>query len=111
MENEVEHRDLNAWKVNVAERDFHHEEYKVIYAIITNKEGDRPSIPFFSKVSFRQVCQRLKDYGYQVSLMKIGIDENDDANPELTSKRNEKTRKAKENRGAEQVARRGIVQE
>lgn len=111
MENEVEHRDLNAWKVNVAERDFHHEEYKVIYAIITNKEGDRPSIPFFSKVSFRQVCQRLKDYGYQVSLMKIGIDENDDANPELTSKRNEKTRKAKENRGAEQVARRGIIQE
>ena len=111
MENEVEHRDLNAWKVNVAERDFHHEEYKVIYAIITNKEGDRPSIPFFSKVSFRQVCQRLKDYGYQVSLMKIGIDENDDANPELTSKRNEKTRKAKENRGAEQIARRGIIQE
>ena len=101
MEHEIEHRDLNAWKVNVAERDFHHEEYKVIYAIITNKEGERPSIPFFSKVSFRQVCQRLKDYGYQVTLMKIGIDDTDDANPELTDKRNERKRKAIEKRDAE----------
>lgn len=102
--NEIEHRDLNAWKVNVADRDFHHDEYKVIYAIITNNEGERPSIPFFSKVSFRQVCQRLKDYGYQVCLMKIGIDNTVDANPELTEKRNERKRKAIEKREAEQVA-------
>lgn len=97
---EKEHRDLSAWKVEQNDRSFHRDDYKVIFAIISDTEGDRPSIPFFSKVAFRHVCRTLKGYGYQVSLMKIGINQDDDAKPELTSKRNERKRKAKEKREA-----------
>lgn len=49
--------------------------YEVVYAIakqnITN--GDKPSIPFFSKVNFMNYSRQLKRLGYKVSLLGIKI--------------------------------------
>ena len=108
---DTEHRELNAWEVEQNDRDFHRGDYKVIYAIITESEGERPSIPFFSKVAFRHVCRRLQDYGYNVYLMKIGVNQEDDAKPELTTKRNERKLKAKEKREAAAVADAAVVED
>lgn len=90
---DIEHRSLDAWLVDQANNYFHREDYEIVYAIITDTADARPSIPFFSKVAFRHVCRRLLDYGYHVSLMKIGIDDVD-VKPELTQKRAEKRQKA-----------------
>lgn len=48
-------------------------EYEVIFAIAKDnlEEGERPDIPFFSKVSFRSVSSRLKHYGFKVSIKGI----------------------------------------
>lgn len=48
-------------------------EYEVIFAIAKDnlEEGERPEIPFFSKVSFRSVSRRLKHYGFKVSIKGI----------------------------------------
>lgn len=81
-----ENRNLDAWKII---GDFKQEDYKIIFAIISDNEGDRPSIPFFSKVAFRNVCRKLEGFGYQVRLSKIGVNKADDAHPELTEKRAE----------------------
>ena len=43
--------------------------YEVVFAIAKDnlEEGERPEIPFFSKVSFRSVSSRLKHYGFKVT--------------------------------------------
>lgn len=48
-------------------------DYDIVYAIIEkdNPNSDRPKIPFFSKVSFRQVANILTHYGYTVKLKSI----------------------------------------
>ena len=48
-------------------------EYEVVFAIAKDnlQEGERPEIPFFSKVSFRSVSSRLKHYGFRVSIKGI----------------------------------------
>ena len=47
--------------------------YEVVFAIAKDnlEEGERPEIPFFSKVSFRSVSSRLKHYGFKVSIKGI----------------------------------------
>lgn len=47
--------------------------YEVIFAIVKDnlEEGERPEIPFFSKVSFSSVSSRLKHYGFKVSIKGI----------------------------------------
>lgn len=48
-------------------------EYEVVFAIAKDnlEEGERPDIPFFSKVSFRSVSRNLKHYGFKVSIKGI----------------------------------------
>ena len=48
-------------------------EYEVVFAIAKDNlvEGERPDIPFFSKVSFRSVSSKLKHYGFKVSIRGI----------------------------------------
>ncbi|MBK9579434.1 MAG: TIGR04141 family sporadically distributed protein [Fibrobacterota bacterium] len=46
-------------------------EYSVVYAIISNSKDERPNIPYFSKISFRNYFQRLDGMGYQVYLSKV----------------------------------------
>ena len=89
---DVETRDLSAWKV--PELFIQRGDYKIIYAIITDSTTNPPVIPFFSKVTFRHASTRLKDYGYQVLIMRIEIDNTIDDNPELTQERNNKKSQA-----------------
>lgn len=59
-------------------------EYEVIFAIAKDnlEEGERPDIPFFSKVSFRSVSSRLKHYGFKVSIKGINRTYRDNNNDE-----------------------------
>lgn len=46
-------------------------DFTITYAIITKKTGDRPSIPFFSKITFRNIAKTLTNMGYNVLLKNI----------------------------------------
>ena len=52
----------------------------VVFAIISKKDEDRPNIPFFSKIAFCNVKNRLEMMGIEVSLAAVlshaGQDEN-----------------------------------
>lgn len=58
---------------NINEQMFAASSYTIVYGIIEkdNPNSDRPKIPFFSKVSFRQVATILTLYGYTVKLKSI----------------------------------------
>lgn len=47
-------------------------DYSIIYAIISNYDQEL-DIPFFSKVSLRNVKKRLERIGYNVNLIKINV--------------------------------------
>lgn len=57
-------------------------EYEVVLAIAKDNlvEGERPDIPFFSKVSFRSVSSKLKHYGFKVSIRGINRTYQEDNN-------------------------------
>ena len=50
---------------------FSSKDYTIILAIITNKDIDRPKIPFFSKVSIRYAIDGLQRKGYKVKIANI----------------------------------------
>ncbi|WP_042372109.1 DUF6119 family protein [Bacteroides neonati] len=47
------------------------DEYEVIFGIINKINEERPSIPFFSKITFKNIASTLSNYGYKVSLKRI----------------------------------------
>lgn len=104
IDQDFEHRDLSGWHVAELESDFHRGDYKIIYAIITDSNATPPAIPFFSKVTFRHACSRLADYGYQVSIMRIEIDNAIDDNEELTQKKIDRKAKARAKKAADVAA-------
>ena len=57
-------------------------DYEVVFAIAKDnlEEGERPDIPFFSKVSFKSVSSKLKHYGFKVSIKGIKRIYQDDNN-------------------------------
>lgn len=57
-------------------------DYEVVFAIAKDNlvEGERPDIPFFSKVSFKSVSSKLKHYGFKVSIKGIKRTYQDDNN-------------------------------
>jgi uncharacterized protein (TIGR04141 family) len=50
------------------------ETYQVVFAIISESKGSL-WLPFFSRLSLRHACKRLKTLGYRVSLTKIEVAE------------------------------------
>lgn len=48
------------------------ETYRVVFAIISQSQGPL-WIPFFSRLSLRHACKRLRTLGYQVALTKIEV--------------------------------------
>lgn len=50
---------------------FRAEDYEVVYVIAKQNSGKRPSIPFFSKVSLRNVVSRLSLMGYKCSICGV----------------------------------------
>ena len=47
-------------------------EYRVVFAIISDIEGDM-EIPFFSKLNLRNAVRRIEGFGYNVALGKIEV--------------------------------------
>ena len=53
------------------DNDYKPNDYTIVYGIITGKNTNRPKIPFFSKVIFRQIAITLTNQGYNVCLSNI----------------------------------------
>ena len=51
------------------------EEYRIVFAIVSNAEGSSLTIPFFSRLNLRAASNRLIGYGYRVALSKIPVNE------------------------------------
>ena len=49
------------------------EEYRVVFAIVSDAEGEDLTIPFFSRLNLRAAVRRLEGYGYRVSIAKITV--------------------------------------
>ncbi len=47
--------------------------YRVVFAIISNEQGENLTLPFFSRLSVRHAMQTLQGYGYNVVLTKIRV--------------------------------------
>jgi uncharacterized protein (TIGR04141 family) len=59
------------WKLSNPNSRIDGSEYEVIYAIISNDDAERPRIPFFSKVSIKNVKRKLETMNFKVSLKRI----------------------------------------
>lgn len=59
------------WKLNKPEKKPEANKYEIIYGIISHVHSDRPHLPFFSKVSFKNAKRRLEAFGYSVKLKTI----------------------------------------
>lgn len=52
------------------------DEFTIVYAVISEAEGDQLYLPFFSRVNLINTAKILKGFGYKVELLKIHVDEN-----------------------------------
>jgi len=48
-------------------------EYQVVFAVVSQQEGEGLSLPFFSRLNLRAAARRLQGYGYRVSIAKIPV--------------------------------------
>jgi len=48
-------------------------QYQIVFAIISDSEGDELELPFFSRLNLRHAVRRLTGYGYKVSIAKIKV--------------------------------------
>ena len=48
-------------------------EYQVVFAVVSQQEGEGLSLPFFSRLNLRAAARRLQGYGYRVSISKIPV--------------------------------------
>ena len=53
-----------------------HYEYEIVYAIVSDSDGETLELPFFSKLTLRNACKRLDGFGYKISLKKILVNKN-----------------------------------
>jgi len=49
------------------------DEYQVVFAIVSDAEGGKLTIPFFSRLNLRAAVRRLGGYGYRVAIAKIKV--------------------------------------
>ncbi|HHX23987.1 MAG TPA: TIGR04141 family sporadically distributed protein [Thermoanaerobacterales bacterium] len=45
--------------------------YEIVFAIISKESNELPNIPFFSKISFCRIRDKLKMYGYKCIIKAI----------------------------------------
>lgn len=50
-------------------------EYAIVFAVISDSEGDELVLPFFSRLNLRHIYRNLTGYGYQVYLAKVHVTE------------------------------------
>lgn len=51
------------------------EEFTIVYAVISDAQGQELRLPFFSKVNLVNTRKILRGYGYKVEVLKIPVDE------------------------------------
>lgn len=51
-------------------------EYRVVFAVVSDQRADDLTIPFFSRLNLRSAANRLGAFGYQVAVTKIPVDRN-----------------------------------
>jgi uncharacterized protein (TIGR04141 family) len=49
--------------------------FRVVFAIVSSETGNNLTLPFFSRLSFRNAFRTLEGYGYKVALAKIPVNE------------------------------------
>lgn len=50
-------------------------EFTVVYAVISDSEGEDLYLPFFSRVNLNNTAKTLKGFGYNVEVLKIYVDD------------------------------------
>lgn len=48
-------------------------EFTIVYAVISDSEGDDLYLPFFSRVNLNNTAKTLKGFGYNVEMLKIHV--------------------------------------
>ncbi len=48
-------------------------EFTIVFAVISDSEGDELYLPFFSRVNLNNTARILKGFGYNVELLKISV--------------------------------------
>ena len=51
------------------------DEFTIIFAVISDVEGESLYLPFFSRVNLNNTAKILKGFGYKVELLKIAVDD------------------------------------
>lgn len=51
------------------------DEFTIVYAVISDAQGDNLYLPFFSRVNLNNTAKILRGFGYKVELLKISVDE------------------------------------
>lgn len=70
---------LNEYNEQVVKKsliNFNISDNKIVYAIISNQEEEKPKLPFFSKITLKHYHYRLKNLGYKVTIRNIPRSEN-----------------------------------
>lgn len=49
------------------------EEYRVVFAIVSDHTGKDLTIPFFSRINLRAAANRLRAYGFRVAIGKVNV--------------------------------------
>lgn len=50
------------------------EEFTIVFGVISEQPGNSVNLPFFSRVNLNNTYKVLRGYGYNVELLKIGVD-------------------------------------
>jgi len=61
-------------KINGIEKRPQHNEYTIVYAIVSEQE-EGLSLPFFSKISIKHAVNRLEAFGHKVRVAKVPVSE------------------------------------
>jgi len=59
------------WQLPGSNNDFRANRYSIVFAVMSEEDSDRPSMPFFSKVILKDTVKTLRGFGYQVYLNNI----------------------------------------
>lgn len=50
------------------------DDFTIVYAVISDADGSKLRLPFFSRVNLNNTARILRGFGYKVELLKIGVD-------------------------------------
>lgn len=63
------------WKLANVQKKPAADHYEIVFAVISEQEGDKLTLPFFSRLTLKHSTELLRGYGFNVTLCKIAIDD------------------------------------